>query len=207
MSVYVVNDTDLTAVADAIRDKAEITDELIFPDGFIDSIPNGIPKATKIKYIIPATYIPKRTSDDNGFDVTKFTFTRENVNQLLFVDWRLQDETNYSTNGLWIQDIVWNLYYQGNYNGVHNFSLLWWGGGNKGNHGITKYFNFGKTVLTTEISVGNNTITDANYKRHGTTYKGLIFIYDSSYNGAPIVDETKLSQYFTNCNGQLTEGM
>ena len=64
-----------------------------------------------------------------------------------------------------------------------------------------------KTALTQAVSWGQNTITDVNYKRHGTTYKGLIFIYDSSYDGAPIVDETKLSQYFTNCNGQLTAGM
>lgn len=207
MSVYVVNDTDLTAVADAIRSKSERTDKLVFPDGFISAIPDGIPKGLKIKYIIPATYTPARTADDNGFDVTNFTFTRENVNQLFFVDWRLQDKTNFATNGLWVQDIIWDLYFQGNYNSMHNFSLIWWGGGNKGNHGIGKFFNVGKTDLIVDISIGNNTTTDANYKRHGTTYKGLIFIYDSSYDGAPIVDETKLSQFFTNCNGQLTEGM
>lgn len=176
-------------------------------DFAITYVPNGIPKATNIKYIIPATYIPKRTSDDLGFDVTQFIFTRENVNQLFFVDWKLQDETNFDTTGVWVQDIIWDLYYQGNYKGQHNFAAWWCGSGNKGNHNNNKFCNVGKTVLTVDILVGNNTTTDANYKRHGTTYKGLIFIYDSTYDGAPIVDETKLTQYFTNCNGQLTAGM
>ncbi|MBQ1211985.1 MAG: hypothetical protein IIX69_01050, partial [Clostridia bacterium] len=84
MSVYVTNDTDLTAVANDIRNKAGVTDQLVFPGGFIDAIPYGLPKAAKIKYIIPATFIPKRTSDDLGFDVCNITFTRENVNQLFF---------------------------------------------------------------------------------------------------------------------------
>lgn len=205
MSVYIVNDTDLTSVADAIRSKSERTDKLVFPDGFISAIPDGIPKATKIKYIIPATFIPPRTSDDLGFDVMPFTFTRENVNQLFFVEWILQDEINFDTTGLWIQHIIWNLFLQGNYRSVHNLSISWGGAGNKGNAGISKTYNFGKTVLTSTYTFGDNTTTDANYKRHGTTYKGLIFIYDSSYDGAPIVDETKLKQYFT-CD-YLTEGM
>jgi hypothetical protein len=166
---------------------------------------SGIPEEAKIKYIIPATYLPARTSDDNGFDVTTFTFTRENVNQLSFVDWRLQDETNFNTNGVWVQDIIWDLHYQGNYNSKHNFDLIFVGAGNKGNHSIMKYYNFDKTALTGNFSLGNNTTTDAAYKRHGTTYKGLIFIYDSTYNGSPIVDETKLTQFFTNCNLSLQE--
>lgn len=205
MSVYIVNDTDLISVADAIRSKSESTEELVFPDGFISAIPNGIPKATKIKYIIPATLTPPRTSDDNGFDSMSFTFTRENVNQLLFADFRLQDEINFNTNGFWIQDIGWHLYYQGNYLSQHNLLITWTGAGNKGNGGGSKVYNVAKTALTANISVSNHTTTDVNYKRHGTTYKGLIFIYDSTYDGAPIVDETKLTQFFT-CD-YLTEGM
>lgn len=206
MGVYITNDTDLKSVADAIREKAGITDKLVYPDGFVSAIPDGIPKGLKIKYIIPATYLPKRTSDDFGFDITTYTFTRENVNQLFFVDWRLQDTINFSTSGIWIQDIIWNHIYQGNYTSMNNIITHWVGSGNKGNHATNKTVNFSKNDLTGGISVGNNTSTDANYKRHGTTYKGLIFIYDSSYDGAPIVDETKLTQYFTNCNGQLTAG-
>ncbi len=207
MSVYVTNDTDLTAVANDIRNKAGVTDQLVFPGGFIDAIPYGLPKAAKIKYIIPATYLPARTSDDNGFDVTTVTFTRENVNQLFFVDWRLQDEINFDANGLWCQNIIWSLIRQGNYRSVHNFIITYLVAGNKGNSNSHKFTNYPNTNLTHSVSLSNNTTTDVNYKRHGTTYKGLIFIYDSTYDGAPILDETKLTQFFTDCNGQLTAGM
>lgn len=205
MGVYITNDTDLKSVADAIREKAGITDKLVYPDGFISAIPDGIPKGLKIKYIIPATYLPKRTSDDFGFDITTFTFTRENVNQLMFVDWSLQDETDFLA-GFWTSDIIWALNYQGNSQNYHYCRVVWIGGGKAGNHVNNKSDVMAKTALTKSHSYGNNTTTDDNYKRKGTTYKGLIFIYDSSYDGAPIVDETKLTQYFTNCNGQLTAG-
>lgn len=41
---YVVKDTELTGIADAIRDKGSTTDKLVFPDGFstaIENIPTG----------------------------------------------------------------------------------------------------------------------------------------------------------------------
>jgi hypothetical protein len=174
-------------------------------DFAVTYVPNGIPKAAKIKYIIPATYTAPRTSDDFGFADTTFTFTRENVNQLFFVDWKLQDTINFSTNGYWIQNIIWEMYYQGNYSGQHNFWAYWLGAGDKGNAGSGKYANYAKTALTKSLSTGEYTHTSAAYKRHGKYYKGLIFIYDSTYDGAPIVDATKLKQFFT-CD-YLTEGM
>ena len=210
MSVYIANDTDLTAVADAIRSKANTANPLTFPNGFvsaIDGLSTGIPKATKIKYIIPATYIPKRTSDDLGFDVISFTFTRENVNQLMCVNWRLQDATDFSVGGYWVQSIIWNLFYQGNAQSVNMFLCIYNSAGNMGNSNINQLGTMPKTALTASMSWTKNVGSSESYKRHGTTYKGLIFIYDSTYDGAPIVDETKLTQFFTNCNGQLTAGM
>jgi hypothetical protein len=38
MAKYIVNDQSLTAVADAIRAKAQITDTLTYPDEFIQAI-------------------------------------------------------------------------------------------------------------------------------------------------------------------------
>lgn len=41
MAEYLTNDTDLKAVADAIRTKAGSTAQLSFPDGFVSAV-NGI---------------------------------------------------------------------------------------------------------------------------------------------------------------------
>lgn len=38
MSKMIVNSESLTAIADAIREKAETTDSLVFPNGFVDTI-------------------------------------------------------------------------------------------------------------------------------------------------------------------------
>ena len=38
MAEYLVNDTDMTAVADAIRNKGGTSDALTFPGGFVDAV-------------------------------------------------------------------------------------------------------------------------------------------------------------------------
>lgn len=38
MAEYLVNDTDMTAVADAIRTKGGLTDALVFPDGYVSAV-------------------------------------------------------------------------------------------------------------------------------------------------------------------------
>ena len=38
MANYLVTDTDLTKVANAIREKAEVSSNLIFPNGFVDAV-------------------------------------------------------------------------------------------------------------------------------------------------------------------------
>ena len=38
MTEYLVNDTDMTAVADAIRTKSGTSDALVFPDGFVSAV-------------------------------------------------------------------------------------------------------------------------------------------------------------------------
>jgi hypothetical protein len=35
---YIVSQSDLTSIADAIREKAETTDKLVFPNGFVEAI-------------------------------------------------------------------------------------------------------------------------------------------------------------------------
>ena len=208
MAVYITNDTDMTTVANAIRSKAGVTGGLVFPNGFVSAVNNigAVPKESKIKYIIPATFTPPRTSDNLGFDAISFTFTRENINQLFNVDWLLQDATDFTTDGYWMQHINWNLFYQGNYNSQHLLFYTWSGAGKRGYIVPTsKLNNMAKTSLSTTFSVGSNTTTDPLYARNGQNYKGLILIYDSSYDGPPIVDETKLSQFFT-CD-YITAGM
>lgn len=160
-------------------------------------VPDGIPKATKIKYIIPATFTPPRASNDNGYASMQFGFTRENVNQLYFVDWQLHDTPNFSTTGYWMQHIIWSMLYQGNYQGQHLNRVDWLASGSKGNLLNGDPFNMAKTALSLTRTIKEYTTTDATYKRLGNVFKGLIFIYDSTYDGSPMVDETKLSQFFT----------
>ena len=40
MAEYLVQDTSLEAVADAIREQGDTTDELTFPNGFVTAIEN-----------------------------------------------------------------------------------------------------------------------------------------------------------------------
>ena len=210
MAVYVTNDTDLTSVADAIRDKAGTTGGLVFPNGFVSAVnnlPAGVPGGgPKIKYIIPASYIPVRDSSGLGFSTTQFTFTRENVNQFFAVDWLLQDTIDYTKAGYWIQHIVWLHYKQGNYESQNNIHVGCFGAGKAGNTSMYKVTNYPKTSLSNGISAGALVGTSSTYTLHGENYKGLIIITDSSYNGNPIVDASKLTQFFPSCNGQLTAG-
>ena len=196
MSIYITDSADLEAVANRIRKASGETKPLEFPDGFIAAIPDGIPKGLKIKYIIPATFIPPRTADDYGYAAIPFTFTRENVNQLFNVDWQLQDATDTTNTGYWVQHMFWSSLYQGHYASQHTFRYDWVFGGTKGNSIYSKVAAMSKTALTMTHTWGENTTTDAAYKRRGNVFKGLIFITDSSYDGEPIVDATKLSQFF-----------
>lgn len=58
---YRVTQEDLTAIADKIREKAEITSGLVFPNGFIDAIANLGGSSAGIKAMESGVYIP--TSD------------------------------------------------------------------------------------------------------------------------------------------------
>ena len=40
MAEYLVNDTDMIKVADAIRTKGGTADPLVYPDGFVEAIGN-----------------------------------------------------------------------------------------------------------------------------------------------------------------------
>lgn len=86
---YAVNQADLVAVANAIREKAKSNDSFMFPQGFVDTItglkglPNGISKMTSGSFTL-ATETNKYTFThdlgvipnffivltDTGFDVT-----------------------------------------------------------------------------------------------------------------------------------------
>ena len=199
MSIFVTNGTDLTQVANAIREKSNSSLPLRFPDGFADTvraIPT-LPAGMHIKYIIPVTLTMPRTADEMGFDVFSFTFTRENVNQMFNIDFLLQDATDYA-DGYWVQHIQFNMCYQGNYEGQHNVYYAICGAGKRGNLTPTsKVSNYGKNDLTGNLSFGTMVGSSAGYQRLGKNYKGIIIITDSSYNGAPMVDADKFSQFFT----------
>lgn len=207
MDVYVTTDTDLTTVADAIRDKAGITGALTFPDGFASAIPYGIPSGLRIKYIIPCSYVPARTEDGLGFDAFNLTFTRENVNQLFDANWHLQDVCDYAAGGYWLQHMFWQMCETGNDWGGHNITVMYCGHGKAGNwSGVLAQFFYGKTELSGSCSVRKNVGSSEAYTIRGQNYKGLLFIYDSAYTGQPIVDETKLSDFITISAGTLTPG-
>lgn len=207
MSVYVTNDADLTTVADAIRDKAGITGALTFPDGFASAIPYGIPSGRGIKYIIPCSYVAARTEDGLGFAAVPGTFTRENVHQLFDVTWHLQDATDYTAKGYWAQHIAWQMCYTSSWDGYHNIACLYCSHGKAG-HSMLAYphSQYKKDALSGDFNFNAHIGATEDYTVRGQNYKGLLFIYDSTYTGQPIVDETKLSDFITISAGTLTPG-
>jgi hypothetical protein len=161
--------------------------------------PSSIPKGLKIKYIIPATLVCPDAANGFGIGAISFTFTRENVNQLFNVDWLLQEATDSATNGYWVQHYVWTMNYEGNYSSQHILRQEILCSGKAGNHIANGVQNMAKTALSASLTTKEQTGASATYTLNGRNFKGLIFIFDSSYDGLPIVDETKLSQ-FLNCN-------
>ena len=208
MSEYAVMPlSDYTEACEAVREMAG-TSEKITSDHLaetIRSIPT-VPLGANIKYIIPATYTPKRADDGINFDRTEFTFTRESTSQMFYVQWRLQDIPDYTTDGYWVSTITWELTAQGNYNSMQNIILTMQGAGKTGNMtGMSVMTNMAKNVLTKDVSLLPTQTTNESGKRLGQLYKGLIIITDSTYTGKPILDETKLGQFFSNTD-TLTEG-
>ena len=159
-----------------------------------DSVPSGM----NIKYLIPCRFTPPRSSDGLGFDSYTFTFKRENVNQIFSVDWTLQDQGDNTTAGYWMQHLVWDMSYTSNYSTQHMVHIVEFSCGKKGNSCSPKNsINYPKTSLSTAITASANKGSSADYARNGKNYKGLLIIYDSTYTGLPIVDETKLSSFIS----------
>lgn len=156
---------------------------------------SGIPAGMGIKYIIPCRFTPPRTADDMGFDAYDYTFKRENVHQHFLVDWHLMDETN-DTAGLWIQHYMITMCMQGNYPSQHNVNISWCGHGVKGNTSGSKSSNYPKTALSHTLTAVKNVGSTEGYNMFGQNYKGLMLIMDSTYNGMPIVDASKLADFF-----------
>lgn len=191
-------DNGLGAVADAIRGKSGAAGALAFPEGFVgavESIPAPVPKGANIKYIIPCRYTPPRTADGLGFDAVPFTFSRENVNQMFFVNWELQDPTD-DTAPYWIQHIIWAMCFIGNYSSMHNINLIWCGHGTKGNATGSKNYNYPRANLTGLVTFAE-LVGATGYNFMGQNYRGLLFITDSTYEGMPMVDESKLTDFIT----------
>lgn len=63
-NIYLTKGTDLTSVADAIREKAKLSDGLGFPDGFIEAI-NGI---KTINILASGKIIPSENTKDYQLD-------------------------------------------------------------------------------------------------------------------------------------------
>lgn len=208
MSEYAVMPlNDYQEACEAVREMTG-TSEKITSDHLaetIRAIPT-VPLGAHIKYIIPATYMPPRTSDGLGFDAITFTFTRENTNQLFYVQWRLQDAGDNTTPGYWVSSIIWELTQTGNYQSKHCAYSTIQGSGKSGNLSARSYVqNYSKNALTEAISFIEDKGSGASYARLGQLYKGLIIITDSTYTGKPMLDETKLWQYFSN-NEHLSAG-
>lgn len=164
----------------------------------LPSAGGGIPAGMGIKYIIPCRLTMPRTADGLGFDAITLTISRENTNQLMFADWRLIDPMDFATVGFWTQHIAWVMCEISNYQSQHMVSQHMFSYGIKGtSSGDVKVANYPKTALSHTITWQKVVGADENYIRHGEHYKGLLFITDSTYHGAPIVDASKLTDFIT----------
>ena len=75
---YFVNQSDLVSIADAIRAKAESSDSLVFPSGFVDAIANivtssGVPSgfsAFATGVFVPASDLLSTQNIEHGLGVT-----------------------------------------------------------------------------------------------------------------------------------------
>lgn len=157
----------------------------------------GIPAGMGIKYIIPCRFTPPRTADGLGFDALTLTISRENTNQLMWVNWELIDQADFDVGGMWVQHIIWNMCAISNYASQHMVTENFCAHGSKGSNNESRNINYPKTALSHTIAFTAYVGSDANYIRHGEHYKGLLFITDSTYHGAPIVDESKLADFIT----------
>lgn len=157
----------------------------------------GIPAGMGIKYIIPCRLTMPRTADGLGFDSVTLTISRENTNQLMHINWELIDPMDFNAGGLWTQHIVWNMCEISNYASQHMVTAFLCAHGSKGNATESKSANYAKSALSGTITWAAFVGSDASYARHGEHYKGLLFITDSTYHGAPIVDASKLTDFIT----------
>ena len=73
MAQYKVNDTSLTAVANAIRERAGTEDQLTFPDGFVSAV-EGIPDL--LEQLITSTLVEYSNANITKFKAYAFTESR-----------------------------------------------------------------------------------------------------------------------------------
>ena len=192
-------DAEMIEVANSIRSKGGTTASLVWPDGFkaaVNAIPASVPSGMNIKYLIPCRFTPPRSIDGLGFDSYTFTFKRENVNQIFSVDWTLQDQGDNTTAGYWMGHLFWAMSVTANYGSQNMLSVMYDAHGKAGNYvGSANQHNMAKTSLSASFTNKALKGTSASYTMLGQNYKGLLIIYDSTYTGLPIVDETKLSSF------------
>lgn len=156
----------------------------------------GIPAGIGIKYIVPCRFTPPRTEDGLGFAAFDLTFTRENVGQTFFVDWNLQDEGDNTTPGYWVQHYMITMCATGNYASQHCVTPFVCGHGMAGSRTTAvQTHNYAKTDLTKTMTIKETVGSDASYALNGQNFAGLLYIMDSTYHGAPIVDAQKLSDF------------
>ena len=68
MADYLVTDMELTAVADAIRDKAGTAGQLSFPDGFVSAIQGIQAESTLQEKVVTPTTSQQDITPDSGYD-------------------------------------------------------------------------------------------------------------------------------------------
>lgn len=74
MTDYLTNDTDLKAVADAIREKGGTSDPLVFPDGFVSAVAAIKTTPTlQVKTVTPSTAAQEITPDSDYDGLSKVT--------------------------------------------------------------------------------------------------------------------------------------
>jgi hypothetical protein len=85
-------DSDLTAVADKIREKTGVTDELAFPDGFVDALDGGASLETCMVTIRRTAGVPPiiGTTVKDGVE-TPLWIQNEMVNEMLVSGWASDD--------------------------------------------------------------------------------------------------------------------
>lgn len=196
MSKYFVEDTSLTAVADAIREKSGTDDSLAFPDGFVSAV-EGIQAGGVFELVdIPVDHVYTLSSDivDAAVSTTLETYTLDSMDMdydnyvglvvatVEFLGEKDAISTCFFRRGLFTQYAV----------KLHGFAL-----------GTSPIYSTGVCLYENHGSGANDNITQVNFSGWGVAWSNarmvkdwnLMYQYHSSYAAVPGDYRIKIERY------------